>query len=89
MRPIFTRAALTISGESPEKFKIGIKPIIRDLVKYGHVPDRYSGRRRGSPPTSLQKPAENYDDEVRSISWLGNRRSRNHRGFRHERRKRY
>jgi hypothetical protein len=36
-RPIFTRAALTISGKSPEKFKIGIKPIIRDLVKYGHV----------------------------------------------------
>ena len=83
MQPIFTRAVLTISGKSPEKFKIGIKPIISDLGS------RYSGRLRGSPPTTLQKPAENSDDEVRSISYLGDRRSRNHRGFRNGRQERY
>ena len=35
MLAIFTRAALTISGKSPEKFKIGVKPTIRHVVKCG------------------------------------------------------
>jgi hypothetical protein len=87
MRAIFTRAAPTISGKSPEKFKIGTKPIPGTSLNAARYWSRHSGRRRGSPSTSLQKPAENYDDEVRSISCLGNRRPRNHRGFRHGRRK--
>ena len=31
------RAVLTISRKSPEKIKLGVKPFIRSLVKYGHV----------------------------------------------------
>jgi hypothetical protein len=38
------RAALTMSRKSPEKFKIGIKPILGELVKCGNVLKRSTTR---------------------------------------------
>jgi hypothetical protein len=43
-------AALTISRKSPEKFKIGIKPILGELVKYRHVLKRSTTRLAANKP---------------------------------------
>ena len=68
------RAVLTISRKSPEKIKLGVKPFIRSLVKYGHVlapAQRSALRLAANKPTKISG-----DPAIRGVPRISNRDDR-------------